>query len=345
MARYRRQKKFTELPGLFDELEIDMTGTTGTEKAGSVRLQGGSQSSDDSSAGANPLINRAELENPDKMFFLTFGSGSSGNCAYLGDSDGGFLIDAGVDCKKVTEDLNRNGVTMNKIRGIFLTHDHGDHVRYAYAFLRKFRHLKLFCTPKTLNGILRRHSISRRIKDYHHPIYKETPFKLDKFTLTAFEVSHDGTDNAGYFIEYGKLRFAIATDTGYITERADHYLRQADYVMIESNYDLEMLQNGSYPEYLKARILSNTGHLDNAVTARYLAEIYTPALKYVFLCHLSNDNNSPEIALHVVRDALERKGLSIGDGTGSITSRQADLQLVTLPRYDTSLMYVLRKDR
>ena len=341
MARYRKQKTFTELPGLFDELEIDMTGKAKQPHTSTI---GGEKVVNKPIGNDATKINRNAITNPNKIYFITLGSGSSGNCSYIGDSDNGFLIDAGVDLKKVVDGLNANGIPMERVKAIVLTHDHGDHVRYAYTILRKYRHIKLFCTLRALNGILRRHSISRRIKDYHSPIYKETPFKLAEFTLTAFEVSHDGTDNAGFFIEYGNMRFTIVTDTGYITDRADHYLRQADYIMIESNYDLEMLQNGAYPEYLKARILSQTGHLDNVVAARYISDIYTPTLKYVFLCHLSNDNNSPEIALHVMRNALEKKNVSIGDGSGSITSRQAALQLVALPRYDTSLLYVLRKD-
>ncbi len=279
----------------------------------------------------------------DKIKFISFGSGSSGNCAFLGDEKCGFLIDAGVDGDKVAQELKRNGLSIDNVKGICLTHDHGDHIRFAYSIVRKYRHLSIYCTPKALNGIMRRHNVSRRLKDYHKPIYKETEFRIGDFVLTPFEVMHDGTDNVGFSILHGDHRFVVATDLGCISERADYYMRQADYLMIESNYDKTMLVKGTYPEYLKARIMADTGHLDNAVAAQYLASIYSRTMKYVFLCHLSHDNNNPEIALETVSKALKGLGIRVGDGSGSLESRQADIQLVALPRFEASMMYVFRK--
>lgn len=278
----------------------------------------------------------------DKIFYMSFGSGSSGNCTYIGDRVNGFLIDAGIDCDRVEKALLTNGIGMNQVKGIFLTHDHGDHVRYAYNILRRHRHMKLYCTPKAFNGLLRRHSISRRIKDYHEPIYKEFQVRIGGFVLTPFEVMHDGTDNVGYFIEHGGMRFALATDLGCISPRVDHYMRQAQFIMIESNYDSEMLRVGSYPEYLKSRIRADNGHLDNEVSAHFIDSIYTPALRYLFLCHLSFDNNTPRQARETFCKALEHRGLNIGDGTSELTS---DLQLIVLPRYEATPLYALTAGR
>lgn len=121
-----------------------------------------------------------------------------------------------------------------------------------------------------------------KIYSAHRPIVKEIPFKIKDFTITAFEVPHDGSDNVGFFISYGNLYFAFATDLGHITPTADKYLRQANYLVIESNYDEAMLRNGSYPLHLQRRILADSGHMDNARTAEYLARIYTPALRNIF---------------------------------------------------------------
>lgn len=279
----------------------------------------------------------------DQLQYISFGSGSSGNCTYIGDSKTGILIDAGVDIAKVTLELQRNGIPMTRIKGILLTHDHSDHVRYVYAIAKKYRHIGVYCTPKTLNGLLRRHSISNRIKDYHRPIYKEHPFRVGDFEVTAFEVSHDGTDNSGYFLRRGKHHIAVATDLGCVTERADFYMRQANYLMIEANYDDTMLEAGPYPEYLKARIRSANGHLDNEVTAAYLRAIYTPNLRNIFLCHLSKDNNTPEIALDLVEQALKEAGVvAVGDCSGSPYARLAPVQLMALPRFDSSGLITLR---
>lgn len=349
MAKRQKNNPSQELPGLFDSLEIDMRRNDIpvfpdiARHAERVMLNGGEQSKKREAEPSELTEPITPVTPPEKIMFISLGSGSSGNCAYLGDCESGFLIDAGVDFRNVVEELKKNGISVDAVKGICLTHDHGDHVRYTYAIVRKYRHISVFCTPRTFNGIMRRHNMSRRLKDYHTPIYKEFPFKIGNFTVTAFDVSHDGTDNSGFFIEHGSHRFAIATDLGCITPRVDHYMRQADYIMLESNYDATMLRNGSYPEYLKSRIIADNGHLDNTVTAQFLADIYTPQLKQIFLCHLSNDNNTPEKAVSTVKEALSAKGITVGDGSGSIETRDADVQLLPLPRYDSSPLFVLRK--
>ena len=271
------------------------------------------------------------LEPNDHVFFMSFGSGSSGNCAYVGDHNSGFLIDAGVDARKVTASLTANGISMERVKGIILTHDHHDHISQAYALLRVNRHMRLYCTPRTFNGILRRHNISRRIKDYHTPVYKEFPFSLGAFEITPFEVMHDGSDNAGFHIAHSGHSITVATDLGCISPRVDHYMRLADTIIIESNYDLHMLQTGTYPEHLKARILAQNGHLDNAMTAGFLAEIATPQLRNVYLCHLSHDNNMPAIALKAVNDVLSQ----------ALPDSAASIRVVALPRYDSTPLYTL----
>ena len=148
----------------------------------------------------------------------------------------------------------------------------------------------------------------------------------------------------GFFIQFGPHhKFAVVTDTGFVTERADHYMRQARYIMLESNYDAGMLRNGRYPVYLKARIASTTGHLDNADTARYLAAI-APAgtLRRIFLCHLSLDNNTPQLALGCVRSALEEAGVAISTGHDEPHAEAGGrLCLSVLPRLESSPLIVL----
>lgn len=296
-------------------------------------------------SGGDMELDDSAISSPDTFTFISFGSGSSGNCAYLGYQGTGILIDAGVDADTVRSELRSHGIDINSLRGIILTHDHGDHVKYAYSLLRKRFDMGLYCTPKTLTGLLRRHNISRRIKDYHKPIYKEFAFSVGPFEITPFDVSHDGTDNVGYYITHGEHSMAIATDLGCITPRVDHYMRLANHIVIESNYDAEMLEHGPYPMHLKARIVADNGHLDNKVAASFLAEIATEKLRDIFLCHLSNDNNTPQLALQTVRDALVAAGVdSIGCGDGSLESRGCNLQLSALPRKESSALFALRKN-
>lgn len=338
MKPRRTSRPLNDMPGLFDitdftidsrpEIEQDIPGHRQRVLERGRNTTFAAVSIDDDVAAA--------------MRFVSFGSGSSGNCSYVGSQRCGVLVDAGVDADKVVAGLKANGLDPEKVAGIIVTHDHGDHVRYAYTLLRRYPHMKLWATPRCMNGILRRHSMSRRIKDYHAAIYKEFAFTVGPLTITAFETSHDGTDNVGFCIEMGGHTLVVATDTGYMTERADYYIRQANHLMIEANYDADMLRRCNRPEYLKARIASERGHMDNKDTAAYLVKAWTPALSHIFLCHLSEDTNTPQQALTTVREALEEAGITVGDGSASLDQRCAQVQLTALPRFDCSPLVIFR---
>lgn len=297
--------------------------------------------------GSNPnnVVRPVVPESPvsdNRIFYQSFGSGSSGNCCYVGTSRAGLLIDAGIREDGVEMMLRSNGVGMDRVKGILLTHDHHDHVKYVYKFLRNYKGISLFCTNRIMNGILRHHNVSRRIKDYHVPIFKEIPFTVGDFEITAFETSHDGTDNMGFSLSYGGSNFVLATDMGTVTSRARHYMSGATHLVVEANYDLQMLREGPYPEHLKARIMTDTGHMRNEDTAELLKEIYGDRLRYVFLCHLSAENNTPSKALIAVRGALESRGLKVGAGDDSLEDRNADVSVVALPRLEPTRWYVFR---
>ena len=282
------------------------------------------------------------IDDSHNLYYISFGSGSSGNSCYIGTEKGGIIIDAGIKSDDISRTLTSYGVKMSQVRALLLTHDHSDHVRYAYNLLRNNKHIRLFCTNRVLNGILRRHNISRRIKEYHNPIFKEIPFRILDFEITAFEVPHDGSDNMGFNIEFEGRRFVLATDLGAVQARARHYMSRANYLVIEANYDLKMLREGRYPEYLKARIQTENGHMDNMATAAFLREIINPDLKYIFLCHLSQDNNTPSKAIKAVRDALQEAGKNVGCASESPSDRQADVQLMALPRFEHTRRFVFR---
>lgn len=349
MSKRKLKKGWNEHPSLFDD---DFFGKEDSSGDFEVKLPDPKTEESDDADGSDEIEDPEEEQGiavtdvPEKpvdepLRFISLGSGSSGNCAYLGTRDEGILIDAGVIPDDVFPVLELYGIKPEQIKGILLSHDHGDHVRYAYTCIRKHRSLHVYCTPKTLNGIFRRHNTPRRLKDYHVAFYKEIPFTIGSFRITAFNVSHDGTDNCGFFIEHGGQSFAIATDLGCITERVRYYMRQANFAMIESNYDRRMLDTGHYPEYLKNRIRSESGHLDNRVSADFMADIFSERLRFIFLCHLSNDNNTPECALEAFDKAFADHGVKIGHN-GS-TDFDAAVQVVALPRFDPSELFLLRK--
>lgn len=310
-----------------------------------VRMSGGEKK--DESQVDSPVEPMPSSVKHEQLLFLSFGSGSSGNSAYIGTRREGLLIDAGIDPRKIEEAMHDNGLAMGCIKGVCLTHDHSDHVRFVYQLVRLRKDVGVYCTPKVLSGLLRRHSISRRIKDYHRPIYKEFPFTLAGMTVTPFDVRHDGTDNVGFFIERGAHTFAVATDLGSITDRIDYYMRRARYIVVEANYDAEMLRNGPYSAFLKSRIAAANGHLDNKVTAQFVTSVASEGLlEYIFLCHLSRENNLPEIAVGEVKDALCSAGLGpVGDCSDSLETVDARLQLMALPRFNPSPLMVFRNKR
>ncbi len=314
---------YRTMPSLFDDSELSGTCTVEEIKPSATRRE--------------PMVR-----------FMSFGSGSSGNCAFLTDGTTGLLIDAGVDTEHVEQSLARNGYSMDCVKGILLTHDHGDHVRNVYKIVRYNKHIRLYCTPKAFGGIMRRHSVSRRLKDYYQAIYKEFPFKIGNWEITAFEVSHDGTDNAGFFLSNGNQKIAIATDLGCITDRVRFYMEQARNIIIEANYDADMLARGPYPEFLKARIAAANGHLDNKVTAQFVSELATGSdlLQRVFLCHLSHDNNTPRVAIGAIENALTEavpKIRIVRDDTLPPADVSRRTMLVdALPRFEASMLYTFR---
>ena len=333
-AKKIRFDNHPQLP--FEEWEWDMPGYDST---GERRNQPQREYSDLELTAED---NVAEERDSRNIYYISMGSGSSGNCCYIGTKRGGVLIDAGVKTEEIVKMLSSNGIHIGAVKALLLTHDHSDHVRYAYNVLRNYKHIRLFCTNRVLNGILRRHSISKRIKEYHHPIFKEIPFKICDFEITAFEVPHDGTDNMGFSLDFDDRRFVLATDLGAVTDRARYYMSRANYLVIEANYDLQMLKFGRYPEYLKARIQTENGHMDNEATGEFLKQIINPNLQYIFLCHLSQDNNTPAKALHAVRTALESAGKVVGNAEETISDRKADVQLMALPRFDATRRFVFR---
>lgn len=334
--RYKRRpsRKLEDLPSLFSEEEI----YSPEQQPEALRVEP-PRPIDDEPFDGPPTLSDDFSRPLKRLRFMSFGSGSSGNCAYIGTHDCGVLIDAGVNFKFVESEMAKNGISPASIKGIVLTHDHGDHVKFAYALVRRFSTWKLFATPRTIEGVLRRHNLSRRIRDYHSPIYKEHNYTFGDITMTPFATSHDGADNLGFIFTLADTKFVVCTDTGIITQRSDHYLRQATAMMLESNYDSDMLTRGRYKDHLKARIRSEIGHLDNVMTANYLASTFRPTLTHIFLCHLSEENNTPEIALAQTRLALQKAGIEAADTLADAHSGRPFL--TALPRYSSSELYVL----
>ncbi|KKB50725.1 hypothetical protein HMPREF1212_01448 [Parabacteroides sp. HGS0025] len=262
----------------------------------------------------------ADLKNM-KLSFLSLASGSSGNCYYLGTPEFGILIDAGIGIRTIKKVLKDKAIDISKIVAVLITHDHADHIKTVGCLGEKMN-LPIYTTADVHRGIEKSRYVEETLYTSRRIIEKEVPFTIRDFNITAFEVPHDSTDNVGYYIEYDEHKFTFATDVGHITDTVTRYMRMANHLIIEANYDEEMLRFGTYPAFLKERVASPTGHLSNREAAEFLAANYDPKLKDIWLCHLSRDNNHPELAYKTIDIRLFQEGVRVGK----------DVSLVALKR-------------
>ena len=264
-----------------------------------------------------------------KVKFMSLASGSSGNCYYLATDTDAILIDAGIGIRTIKKVFKERGLDMGQIRAVFITHDHADHIK-AVGHLAGKHNIPIYSTPEVHQGINRSYCMTEKLDEAHtHFIRKGETMQLKDFQVTCFEVPHDGTDNVGYCISIDGKTFAFLTDIGHITETAAHYIGMANYLVLEANYDETMLRMGPYPAHLKERIAGPNGHMSNREMADYIANHKPEGLRYLWLCHLSKDNNHPELAYKTVEMALKERGILTGQ----------DLQVIPLKRTSPSELY------
>lgn len=241
------------------------------------------------------------------LHLISFGSGSSGNCSMLFTDNDAMLIDAGVGVRGLKKSCIDYGLSLNAIHNIIVTHDHADHIKSAGSISSTYK-VPVYSTAKVHDGIFRNWVVKKKIEgNYIRYIEKGESKQIGDFHVTAFNVPHDSTDNVGYMIEAEGVTLAWITDCGHITDEIRSVIAKSDYLVIEANHDLEMLSKGPYPSFLKARISSNNGHLSNNDCGEAIAECATSRLHHVWLCHLSDKNNTPELALNTVREIVHNK--------------------------------------
>ena len=263
--------------------------------------------------------------------FISFGSGSSGNSYYLYTETDSILIDVGVGIRALKKHFHNYGLRFEDVHHIFITHDHADHVKSVGSLSTDY-HLPVYATRKIHVGIERNYCVRKKIAPNHvHVIEKGVPLNVGEFKVTPFGVPHDSTDNVGYFVECEGVTFCLITDVGHITEEMHDFIGRSNYLVIEANHSEEMLLQGHYPQYLKDRILGPNGHLSNVACGQALADYASPGLRHVWLCHLSEENNHPELARKTVEQILRSKGIVVGK----------DFELEVLRRKTPSEIYKL----
>ena len=237
------------------------------------------------------------------MKIMNLVSGSSGNSTFVGTEQVTVLCDVGVSMKKIEECLNTAGYTGADIDAVLITHEHIDHVKGLGVFQRKYR-IPVYATDGTIDQIFRMNSLGRLDRELFRPFRPGDSIQLKNLEIQSFTVMHDAADPVCYSFTDGEKKACIATDLGCVTEDLIRGLRGCDYMLIEANHDIRMLEAGPYPYPLKQRILGDHGHLSNEAGGAFIRELLNEHVKEIRLGHLSKENNMEELALLTVRQEL-----------------------------------------
>ncbi|MFA9463698.1 MAG: MBL fold metallo-hydrolase [Velocimicrobium sp.] len=242
------------------------------------------------------------------MNLCSIASGSSGNCIYIGNTNTGILVDTGISKKRIVDGLTSIDVNPEKLSGIVITHEHSDHICGLGVFTRKYK-VPIYATKETISCILRANNLGVLDTTLFHEIKADHPFFLQDIKVNPFAISHDAANPVSYTFCDATGKIGVATDLGTYDEYIISNLEGCGALLLEANHDINMLQVGAYPYSLKRRILSDIGHLSNDNSGRLLSRLFSKQLNYIFLGHLSKENNYPELAYETVRCELLTSGL------------------------------------
>lgn len=258
-----------------------------------------------------------------RLDFCPLASGSSGNSIYLGTDDTKILIDAGLSGKKINENLCKKGIDCKNIDAIFVTHEHKDHIKGVGILSRRYD-IPVYATPGTWDGM--KDEIGEIMPHNIKYVYAEENCIINDICIKPFLIPHDANEPVAYNIFVDNKKATVATDLGHITKPILEKLTDSNILLLEANHDTRMLKEGPYPYYLKERILGKFGHISNVIAGKVLREIFNSKLTYVYLGHLSEQNNVPKLAFDTVKSILEKEGIIIG----------RDINIEMASRYEAS---------
>lgn len=265
------------------------------------------------------------------MRFLSIASGSSGNCIYVGSEQTHILIDAGISNKRIEQGLNEIGVKGSELNGLLITHEHSDHVKGLGVLARKHG-IPIYATRETLHEIQAIKSLGEYPRELLHEVCADADFTVGDLTIKPFSIHHDAADPVAYRVQNGRKSVAVATDMGHFDQYTIDHLQGLDAILLESNHDLNMLQTGPYPYYLKQRIAGDHGHLSNENAGRLLNHILHDDMKHIFLGHLSKENNYEALAFETVKLEVDQGECPYraADFPIEVAKREKASQLVTI---------------
>lgn len=244
-----------------------------------------------------------------ELRFATIASSSKGNCIYVGSEHTNILIDAGLSGKKIEEGLKALELSGEDIDAIFVTHEHNDHVAGIGVMSRR-HNIPIYATEGTWANMPS--SVGSFRRNMERLVYADEVCYFNDLCIKPFNIPHDANEPVGYSIFNNNNKITIATDIGHITDTVAENIKDSSLILLESNHDINMVREGSYPYSLKQRILGDYGHLSNDNAGKFLTSVHNDKLQYVFLGHLSQDNNTPRIAYDTVSDIVTDSGVELG---------------------------------
>lgn len=248
-------------------------------------------------------------------------SGSSGNCTLITNGNTNILVDCGTSGKRAADALQSLSIDARRLTAVLITHEHIDHTKGVGILARRFN-LPVYATA----GTLKNSELGKLDDGQLHELRTDITYEIGTLGITPFNIPHDAAEPCGYIFSSGSAKAAVATDIGIMTDSVLSRISGCDYVLLESNHDIDMLRFGEYPYALKQRILSDTGHLSNKAAARAALELVRFGTKHIMLGHLSNKNNLPDIAQMETYNHLTENGVRVGY---DITLQVADRNKIT----------------
>lgn len=243
------------------------------------------------------------------MNILSIASGSSGNCYYVGNDHTHLLVDVGITGKRVEAALHDLGIKADELNGILITHEHNDHIKGLGVLSRKYG-IPIYTTEGCIKELQKMSSVGKIDDSLFQTIQPDISFTIGDITVNPSSVWHDTVDPVCYSLYDGNKKISIATDLGNFDDYMIDKLKDSDIMLIEANHDIRMLEAGSYPYYLKRRILGNHGHLSNERAGQLIKSLLNDHIKAIILGHLSRENNFEELAYQAVSFEIQDNAYS-----------------------------------
>ncbi len=254
------------------------------------------------------------------LFITSLASGSNGNCYYIGNEREAVLVDAGISCRETERRMKRLGLSLEKVKAVFVSHEHSDHIRGIHSLVKKY-HLPIYITEPALQygGLYLEKQAVYSFKAYE-------PVVIGDLSITAFPKFHDASDPYSFIVANKETRVGVFTDIGLPCEHVIKHFGQCHAAFLEANYDDDMLDKGNYPIYLKQRIRGGKGHLSNRQALELFKKHRPPFMSHLFLAHLSKNNNCPNL----VQELFDQHA----DGT----------KIIVASRHEETALYSIQAD-